>query len=173
MYDSESQRAEEIAFGSTLPVEALRHLCAHAAVHLNVEWRDLPVDAWTYEVRTAQGRLVPAAETVWMRTREVWLHAVDLRVSGSVRDFPRDLIDLLLRDLIAVWRRKRRSDCPDIVLEPDDRAGTFRILPPGDDGDPLVVRGNAADLVAWGTGRRSFGVRTSDGHPPPQAPEWL
>ncbi|HYJ48344.1 MAG TPA: maleylpyruvate isomerase N-terminal domain-containing protein, partial [Microbacterium sp.] len=60
MYDSDTQREEEIDFGATLPVEALRNLAAHAAVHLNVEWRDLPADAWSAEVRTAQGRLVPA-----------------------------------------------------------------------------------------------------------------
>jgi len=42
MYDGPSQQAHEVEFGATLPVEALRNLVAHAAVHLNVEWRDLP-----------------------------------------------------------------------------------------------------------------------------------
>jgi maleylpyruvate isomerase len=79
MYISDTQRAEEIEFGATLPVEALRHLAAHAAVHLDVEWRDLPASAWSREVRTAQGRLVPVSETVWIRTREVWIHAASPR----------------------------------------------------------------------------------------------
>src|SRR3954471_5387163 len=78
MYYSPTQREDEIEFGATLPIEALRNLSAHAAVHLNVEWRDLTEEAWSHEVRTAQGRLVPVRETVWMRTREVWIHAVDL-----------------------------------------------------------------------------------------------
>lgn len=171
MYSSDDQRDEEIAFGATLPTEALRNLCAHAAVHLNVEWRDLPEAAWSHEVLTAQGRVVPASETVWMRTREVWIHAVDLRNGGSVHDFPPELHDLLLADLVKVWRRKRSPDDRDIVLEPTDRDETYRILDDSD--DPLVVRGTAADLVGWGIGRASRGVLTADGEAPPRAPMWL
>jgi len=170
MYDSPTQRAEEIAFGATLPVEALRNLAAHAAVHLNVEWRDLPEEAWAHEVRTAQGRLVPAVETVWMRTREVWIHAVDLDNGGRVADFPLELLDALLEDLVKVWRRKRRDGDPDIRLEPSDRSATYSILGTG---DGLVVRGRAVDLVGWGLGRASGGVLTPEGEPPPKAPEWL
>jgi maleylpyruvate isomerase len=170
MYDSPTQRAEEIAFGATLPVEALRNLAAHAAVHLNVEWRDLAEEAWAHEVRTAQGRLVPAAETVWMRTREVWIHAVDLDNGGRVSDFPPELVDALLEDLVKVWRRKRRDADPDIVLEPIDRDATYSIL---GSGDRLVVRGTAVDLVGWGIGRAARGVLTAEGVAPPKAPEWL
>jgi len=172
MYESNTQRAEEIAFGSTLPIEALRNLAAHAAVHLNVEWRDLPEERWQFPVVTAQGRTVPAEETVWMRTREVWLHAVDLRNGGSVDDFPEELIDLLLADLIAVWRRKLPADAQDIVLEPIDRENAFGIRQTSDD-TSLIVRGSARDLVAWGTGRGSRGVLTAAGDPPPAAPGWL
>jgi maleylpyruvate isomerase len=171
MYESTSQRAEEIEFGATLPVEALRNLAAHAAVHLNVEWRDLPADAWSHEVRTAQGRLVPASETVWIRTREVWIHAVDLGNGGRVDDFPTEVIDELLDDLIRVWTRKRADGDRDIVLEPIDRDRSYSIL--GGVDDPLVVRGSAIDVVGWGIGRSSRGVVTADGDEPPRAPGWL
>lgn len=63
---------------------ALRNLTDHAAVHLNVEWRDLPDEKWSNLVKTAQGRTVPASETAWMRTREVWLHAVTLTTPDAV-----------------------------------------------------------------------------------------
>jgi maleylpyruvate isomerase len=169
MYESDTQRAEEIAFGATLPTEALRNLCAHAAVHLNVEWRDLEEKQWSHEVRTAQGRLVPVSETVWMRTREVWIHAVDLSNGASVHDFPAELIDLLLEDLVKVWRRKRADADPDIRLEPNDRDTAYSIL--GTD-DALVVRGSAVDLVGWGIGRATRGVVTDAGIPP-LAPSWL
>jgi len=174
MYDSDTQREEEIDFGATLPVEALRNLAAHAAVHLNVEWRDLPADAWSAEVRTAQGRLVPASETVWMRTREVWIHAVDLDNGGSVRDFPPELHALLLEDLVRVWRRKRKPGDRDIVLEPTDRAEIYRILT-AEEGDAgaLRVRGTTPDLVAWGIGRSRQGVLDGNGAVPPAAPPWL
>jgi maleylpyruvate isomerase len=171
MYTSPTQRAEEIAFGATLPVEALRNLAAHAAVHLNVEWRDLPAKAWSNEVRTAQGRLVPVSETVWMRMREVWIHAVDLANGARVDDFPVEVVDELLEDLIRVWSRKRTEHDRDVVLEPTDRAERYSIL--GGVDDALVVRGNAVDLVCWGIGRGTRGVTTPDGSIPPPAPSWL
>jgi maleylpyruvate isomerase len=156
-------------------VEALRNLAAHAAVHLDVEWRDLPEAAWSHQVRTAQGRLVPASETVWIRTREVWIHAVDLRTGASVRDFPPELHDLLLEDLIRVWTRKGAGAEQGIVLEPMDRDATVELAATGaaEARTPLVVRGTAADLVAWGIGRSHRGVVTPDGATPPHAPQWL
>jgi len=174
MYTSDTQRAEEIEFGATLPVEALRHLAAHAAVHLDVEWRDLPKEAWMHQVRTAQGRLVPASETVWIRTREVWIHAVDLRNGASVRDFPPELHDLLLEDLIRVWTRKGTAE-RGIVLEPVDRdvAAILDVTGEASALEPLVIRGTAADLVGWGIGRSNRGVVMADGEAPPNAPQWL
>src|SRR5690606_37927969 len=62
-------RMAEIRRGESLPPRALRHLAHHAAIHLDVEWRDLDAAAWDASVVTAQGRTVPARETVWMRTR--------------------------------------------------------------------------------------------------------
>lgn len=173
MYDSPSQREDEIEFGATLPVEALRNLSAHAAVHLNVEWRDLPEERWEFPITTAQGRTAPVKETVWMRTREVWLHAVDLDNGGSVADFPVELVDRLLGDLIAVWRRKRTmNDAPNVILEPTDRD---LVLAVSDDPAEasIVACGTAVDLVAWGTGRGRRRVTTPDGRPAPAAPTWL
>ncbi|OYX59213.1 MAG: maleylpyruvate isomerase [Micrococcales bacterium 32-70-13] len=170
MYSSPEQRSEEIEFGATLPTEALRNLCAHAAIHLNVSWRDLPEEAWTHEVRTAQGRIVPASETVWIRTREVWIHAVDLNNGARVADFPPELIDALLDDIVRVWRRKRSPLEENITLQATDRARAVSIR---DDDEGLVVRGTAVDLVGWGIGRSMRGVVRADGSPAPRAPEWL
>jgi len=172
MYSSTTQRAEEIEFGATLPTEALRNLCAHAAVHLNVEWRDLPENAWAHEVRTAQGRLVPASESVWMRTREVWIHAVDLDNGARVADFPPELVDALLEDLIRVWRRKRKEGDRNVVLAPNDRPTHYAIADEESPGS-LVVHGAATDVVTWGIGRGTQRVTTNAGETPPPAPEWL
>jgi hypothetical protein len=67
MYSSPEARNHEIDFGATLSPIALRHLVDHSAAHLNVEWRDLPADAWHHKVKTAQGRTVPALETPDLR----------------------------------------------------------------------------------------------------------
>lgn len=106
MYTSPAVRAHEIEFGATLTPNALRNLAEHSAVHLNVEWRDLAPDAWAATVRTAQGREVPAAETAWMRAREVWLHAVDLDNGGRFEDLPADFLGRLLADVTAAWARR-------------------------------------------------------------------
>ncbi len=91
MYGSPAQRGREIERGSTLPAQALRNLFAHAAVHLDVEWRDVAQGQWDNQFVTAQGRTVPLRETAWMRTREVWVHAVDLAAGGSFVDVPTDV----------------------------------------------------------------------------------
>ena len=170
MYDSPTQRNEEIDFSATLPVQALRNLSEHAAIHLTVEWRDLPEEAWSREVRTAQGRIVPVSETVWMRAREVWIHAVDLGNGGSFTDFPAEFIDALLVDILGAWARRREAEgIPDFILEPVDRATSIGAIVPG----ALVLRGPAARLAQWASGRGTVGVITGDGSPVPAAPRWL
>lgn len=51
--------AAEIALGATLPPRALRHLVSHAAIHLNVEWRDLDDAGWTRVVADGRGARFP------------------------------------------------------------------------------------------------------------------
>ena len=175
MYSSPAQRAEEIEFSATLPTQALRNLSDHAAIHLTVEWRDLAAEAWSNEVRTAQGRVVPVSETVWMRTREVWIHAVDLGNGGRFDDFPPELLDALLHDVLGAWERRRAAEgLPHYLLEPVDRAATVETIQGAPaTGAPTVVRGTAAALVRWATGRGVDGVVTSDGQPVAAAPRWL
>ncbi|NLF03962.1 MAG: maleylpyruvate isomerase family mycothiol-dependent enzyme [Actinomycetales bacterium] len=169
MYDSPEARDAEIEFAATLPTRALRHLSAHAAVHLDVEWRDLDPGAWEAVVRTAQGREVPATETIWMRTREVWIHAVDLDNGATFRQFPPELVDGLLTDVERVWHRKHSGPIP--VLEPTDRPARTR--EPAADGAPRV-RGRAADLARWATGRGGVApLERVGGGPVPDVLSWL
>lgn len=111
MYASPRARNDEIELGAaTLSPTALRELCAQASVDLDIEWSNLPSEAWHAEIRTAQGRVVPASTTVWMRTREVWLHAVDLDSGGRYEDFPPELIDHLMADVLSNWRRRQLEE---------------------------------------------------------------
>jgi maleylpyruvate isomerase len=169
MYDSPQQRGEEIAFASTLPAQALRNLSDHAAVHLTVEWRDLDDAAWQAEVRTAQGRVVPVAETVWMRTREVWIHAVDLANGASFLDFPAELVDRLLADIGANWQRRRAAETlPLIRFDATDRPDADPFEP-----DAVVLRGPAARLAQWAAGRGAHGIELVGGGEVPAPPRWL
>ncbi|BCW71301.1 hypothetical protein NicSoilB8_23450 [Arthrobacter sp. NicSoilB8] len=180
MYPSTEVRDHEIGFGATLSPIALRHLFDHSAVHLNVEWRDLPEDAWHHKVRTIQGREVPATETVWMRSREVWMHAIDLDNGASFRDIPAPVLERLLRDITGAW--KTRGTDKGLVLRVTDQALTV-----GDttSDSPTVVSGPLAAVVEWAAGRGSSGVTatttgpagsngtaTSNGRVP-AAPKWI
>lgn len=96
LYAEPKQREEEIEDGSTLPAGALRHLVAHADVHLNVEWRDLESSQWDallpYRAPTT------ARETPWIRAKQVWIRALDLSNGADPRDFPRDFLTALLTE---------------------------------------------------------------------------
>ncbi|SOD63329.1 maleylpyruvate isomerase [Streptomyces zhaozhouensis] len=166
MYASPEQRAREIERGASQPPRALRALFAHSEVHLNVAWRDLPSAAWDAEVVTAQGRTVPARETAWMRTREVWVHAVDLANGAGFGDLPPALLDRLAADVVAGWRR--RGEAVSLTLRPEDRDAPLVL---GDGSGPEVA-GAQADLVRWLTGRGARRL-THAGEAPPALPRWL
>ncbi len=166
MYSSSAQRSDEILRGGSLPARALRSLIAHSRADLDVAWRDLNGPAWSADVRTAQGRTVPASETAWMRCREVWVHAVDLDSGASFAEFPRPLLERILADVVSVWRR--RGEEPDLVLAiSDDDA-----IPLGTGRGPTVT-GSLSDVTGWVTGRRTSGVHTGKTGRLPTLPRWL
>jgi maleylpyruvate isomerase len=170
MYDSWARRNDDIDRATKLPVQELRTLSTDAAAELDAGWRDLDPDAWSHEVRTARGRQIPVSEAVWMRAREVWIHAVDLNYGASFRDFPAEMIDRLLSDVLAEWDRRRSSETlPSFVLRPTDRAQPVNS---DDTAVATTLTGTAANLAAWATGRGSTGVSAESGEVP-VAPRWL
>jgi maleylpyruvate isomerase len=177
MYSSPEARNREIEFGATLPPIALQNLFDHSAIHLSVEWRDLTADRWDFEVRTAQGRLVPVSETVWMRTREVWVHAVDLDNGARFADIPAEVLRRLLADVWGAW--EKRGDTEGLALRISGGADQGLAL-----GDPsakaTVVEGPLAAVVRWALGRgeepNAALTATHDGDPlaeMPNAPRWI
>jgi len=174
MYPSVEIRNHEIDFGATLSPIALRNLFDHSAVHLNVEWRDLPADNWHHKVKTVQGRVVPAEETVWMRTREVWVHAVDLDNGATFKDIPAPVLERLLADITGAWHA--RGTDKDLVVEV---TGQPNALTFGDTAaaSPTVVSGSLAAIAQWATGRGRDGTTAQrDGEsttPAPPAPAWI
>lgn len=167
MYESVEQRGRQITEGAALSAAALRNLFAHTAAGLDGKWRNLPEAAWDAQVRTVQGRLVPASETIWMRSREVWIHAVDLDNGGRFADFPDVVLEQILSDIVGHWRNKGLGG--DLVLEVDG-AGPVRLGDNGTGGQ-RAVRGPLAGVVRWAAGRGAVGV-SSDGTVP-DAPPWF
>lgn len=166
MYESAAQRNQEILDGATLNPAALRTLFNHTAARLAEKWRALPEQALSAIVRTAAGRLVPASEVAWMRSREVWVHGVDLANGGQFGDFPEPFLSSLLSDIVTAWRRKELG--VGLVLEVSGRA-PMAIQP--DSVPTATVRGALPALVRWAAGRGAVGVSFEGPRPTP--PHWL
>jgi maleylpyruvate isomerase len=165
MYQSAKHRNDEITNGATLSAAPLRNLFDHTVARLNEKWRHLPLASWEAEVRTAQGRVVPVSETVWMRTREVWIHAVDLDSGAQFGDFPSVVLESLLADIVAAWRRNGSG--AGLVLEVTGAA------PVHVDGvaHTNMVQGALPAVVRWAAGRGAVDVTLRG--PDPQPPRWL
>lgn len=162
MYESPEARGKEIEFGATLLPDALRNLNDHTVARLNVAWRDASEHAWSAEVKTAQGRTVPASETLWMRTREVWIHAVDLDVRATFSDIPQVILETLLEEIPGKWRGAGVGE--ELVLIATDTGQRVAV----GDNPTTEVRGTLAGLVRWASGRGCQGVDTDE-----PAPRWL
>jgi maleylpyruvate isomerase len=143
MYDSPQERDEQIEQGAKDP--ALRELYASARDELAEAVR--VTDAWDALVVTAQGRTVPASDIPWMRTREVWIHAVDLAAGATFEQFPPAFVDALIDDVIEL--RRRREQRPALVVAPDDRDRRWQT----GGSAPRTLTGSAAELAAVLTGR--------------------
>jgi maleylpyruvate isomerase len=156
MYASQRAWQEEIQSGATLPARALRGLFHHAAVHLDVEWRDLCGTAWDAHLTLPGGTPCLTRDTPWLRARELWLRAVDLDADGSFLDMPRAVVDRLIREAGAAW------DGPPVTLLAPDRVEPIELRV----GAGVQVFGTAADLVRWLTGRGARRL-THDGPLPP------
>nr|WP_120492153.1 maleylpyruvate isomerase family mycothiol-dependent enzyme [Corynebacterium lactis] len=168
MYASPTARNEEIARGATLRPDAIRNLHDHTLVRLDVAWRDATEQAWQAEVRTAQGRTVPASETLWMRAREVWIHAVDLKVKAAFEDIPEVILRTLLPEIAGKWRSGGVGSELALV---DASSGNRIEVSPGS--ATVEVHGDLPGLVRWATGRGGEGVRLADGSAAPEPPRWL
>lgn len=173
MYESPEARDAQIEEGAGLPASELRALHRRSATELNDSWRELADAAWHAEVRMTDGPLIPATSTIWLRTREVWLHAVDLDSGASYDDFPASLIDHLLANVLSSWRGRREAEkIPNFILSPTDR-GIPKGVGAADDADAVVLHGSAVDLTRWATGRGVLGVLSATGAPVPVAPRWI
>jgi maleylpyruvate isomerase len=120
-------------------------------VSLNVEWRDTPDEAWGHEVRTAQGRTVPATETVWMRNREVWIHAVDLDNGARFSDVPAEVLARLLKDVTGNWAGQDKD--PGLRIQVSDAPELGELGAGAGQDAGILVRGDLAAVAQWASGR--------------------
>jgi uncharacterized protein (TIGR03083 family) len=163
MYASPEQRATDIERGATRPLAELVSWSETAEGSLAEAMDALSEGQWQTEVVTAQGRRVPATELPWMRTREVWVHAVDLGADVTFEALPGDLLAALCDDVAG---KRAESSAVAVVLEADSHRWEL----PGD-GIPVRVTGTLPDVAAYLTGRPHGLSTVADGVP--TLPRWL
>ena len=170
MYPNVEARNRDIDEWARQPDAQLKAMVSHTAEAFYAAAAALPAQAWTTTVRTALGREIPAAEVIWLRTRETWIHAIDLARGAWFDALPDPLIDALLTDVCTTL--STRQGCPAVRLTPEDRVRTWTTGPA--DIEAATVEGTAAELLAWITGRnRGQRPAVTAKHELPVLPAWL
>jgi maleylpyruvate isomerase len=167
MYSAPSARAAEIALGASWHPQRLRTFVEVEQDALAAELQQLDNEHLATEVVTARGRHVPASVLPWLRTREVWIHAVDLHRDADFSDFPPALLDELMADVLR-WRRDVRGE--NVRVRPIDRNLAVAL---DESAPPEWIDGRTADLVRWLTGRGAVNIETSDHSALPTLGAWL
>jgi maleylpyruvate isomerase len=80
-----------VTLGASLPPRALRGLFDHAAIHLDVEWRDLPGSGWDRALTLRDGGTVTPRATPRLRALALWRGALALDAGGRAADLPPSL----------------------------------------------------------------------------------
>jgi maleylpyruvate isomerase len=158
MYKSAESRADEIDLGSALSRTGLIRLSSQEAALLEEAWTDLPEDRWAYEVRNAQGRMIPISETIWMRARELWLHAIDLNNGATVQDIPRPAAARIVQDVLTTWEGRDGHYVRAVATDAHTDFQPVGEGPSEPASDILTVSGTLTDVLTWATGRGHQGV---------------
>ncbi len=169
MYVNDEQRDSEIRTTVLLSSDDLRSDLELAERRFADAIASHPAAAWLAEVRTRTGRTIPAAEVLWMRVREVWVHAVDLRSGASFDDFPPALVRAFLDELARTFTS--RPDFSSMELVASDLEASWSVGP--EDSDRCVVDGRSADILAWLLGRSAGQALTASTGARPEVPAWL
>ncbi len=166
MYASPADRAAGIERGCQLPARDLAGWLRRSAGTLEEAMTRLSGEQWQAPVLTAQGRAVPATEVPWMRSREVYVHAVDLATGLSFADLPARFLIALCDDVAG---KRSKGPGPALVLAATDTGGQWKL--PGT-GEAVTLAGPLAEITAYLAGRANR-LTTAGGQAAPVLPPWL
>ncbi len=167
MYPDRASRTADIDAGAARSADTQRADLAASRERLAAAIADYPAQRWAYRVRGATGRELPVADVPWLRTREVWLHLVDLDIGVELSVLPGGVAERLCTENLRGFAGRDDAPSVRVVLLPDGAQTQL-----GSGAGP-TVRGAAGALVGWLTGRDAGPLRTTDGAPPPALPPWL
>ncbi len=160
MYGSAADRIAGINTAAARPASEIRQDVIASNARLASALELLPDRAWANAVRTARGRHVQAAEIVWMRAREVWVHAVDLNAEATFADIPADVRIALLSDALSA--AASHPDTPRVHVTATDAEIDKKL---GSDGPSITIVAPVVDLLPWVLGRTQMC--------PPEAADWV
>lgn len=171
MYKSVEQRAKDIEAGAAQPMNLLIADFQQSSGELSASVRSLSDGSLNALVKSARGREIPAYEIVWMRIREIWIHAVDLDTGISFSRFPEKLLADLIEDVVGSF--KVRGDSPALDIHALDSAGSWKSF--NDERESVRIEGLQGDLLAWLIGRSNGdSLQHSAGNGNiPDLPPWL
>ena len=109
---------------------------------------------------------MPLTETVWMRTREVWLHAVDLDNGARISDIPREVLTRLLGDITGAWAAKETD--PGLRIQVTDAPELGELGTGAGQESGTLVRGTLPAVAQWASGRGRQHLETGTDVPNPR-----
>jgi maleylpyruvate isomerase len=170
-YASPEQRDADIEQSAQQTPEQLRADIRTTASALSTAIAVCPDMAWASWIEGASGRRLQAVEVPWLRTREVYLHSLDVIVPGKpplgMADLPAEMIAELLDDVAGSFTR--RGELPAMILTD---SATGRMWAIGSGGPPVLISGPTAELVSWLVGRTDGSALTTNAALP-ALPPWL
>jgi maleylpyruvate isomerase len=173
MYASREARQADIEAGAGRSAADLAADVQATAIAFAAEAAGLPDEAWTAQVQGLTGPPIPGRGVLDWRLRELEIHHVDLAVGYRPGDWPGEFVTASLPGVAGEFAG--REDTPSCLLQPDGSGlGPFQIGPEQTTGQPVLVRGSPASLLAWLIGRDDgSGLRVSpDGAARPVLPPW-
>ena len=157
MYPSVESREEGIQTSARAEPDALRADVATTAARFLAECDALPTEAWSAMIETTRSGPVVAAVVPWFRSREMWIHAVDLDAGAGFADFPTEMSSGLVTELSTGLHTRSAAD---LRLLATDTGQEWTI---GSGATP--VRASVAELAEWLTGRCT--------RPEAELPPWI
>jgi maleylpyruvate isomerase len=109
-----------------------------------------------------------------MRTREVWIHAVDLDNGATFADIPEPVLTRLLQDITSAWAP--RGTDTGLRISVTGSGQPPLLYGDGAAESPVEITGPLAAVVEWAAGRGSTGVTASGAgttEGTPAAPAWI
>lgn len=167
MYPSREARDQQIHEGAARPPGSIRADVRSSAAALDASFAVMRGDDWDADLLGATGGPLSARDLPALRTREVWVHLVDLDYGIAFTDLPASLVGAVLDEVVRAI--SSRDGMPALLLTADDYGTQYRLGGPTD--APTRISGAAADLLGWLSGRDRGDALSGADRPP--LPRWI